>query len=266
MSESDRPATITEFIAFCQGGAFAPELEPSAREILLKFTPFRRNGTDQEFTEQHRAILQRARFVLDPAENTAPALDPARPFGTPNPLGQIGDITDVRTWEGVAHLYCEVQSAIPLLFRYGTLRPGPYPISNLSMRELTWITDDQAKPLEVRLQDLGIGPSRMFDFTSDHLALLRSVCWRWDEWSLPVIEDSKIWPVIFVDSKRTYWTSRLQENFGWPLDPDQHGAHTLTKEQRSLLWRTHRQLLPAFQVFVENATLAPGTYKVDWWD
>jgi hypothetical protein len=71
-----------------------------------------------------------------------------------------------------------------------------------------------------------------------------------------VFEESKIWPVVFVDAKRTYSVKLLQENFGWEPDLDVNGYHRMTDDQRQLVWQAHKELLAAFQVFTENAEKA----------
>jgi len=256
----DRPATISEFVARANGGAFARELKPEIQAMLMAWDPF--SQSEWKFTNQHRAILRLARFLLDPAESTAPSLDPIRPFGTPNPLGDIGDAAKVRTWEGVAQLYCEAQAMIPVFFQFARLAPAPYPISNLSMRELTWLSGDPALPLAAKLDRIGLDSSRRFEFTGEHLALLRSVNWRWIGWSEEEARESKIWPVVFVDAKRSYSVQLLQKNLGWELDPDEHGYHRMTNDQRQTISRLHQQLLPACQVFIENAELDNGCYAM----
>jgi len=255
-----RPATITEVVSFAHGGAFARPLGPHIEKIIAACDPFSHGDKTLQFTDQHRMIVRCARFLLDPAENTAPSLDPSRPFGTPNPLGDIGDAAQVRTWEGVAQLYCEAQAAIPLFFAHANLSPGKYFITNLSMRELTWITDDPARSIEARLREMGIDSDRRFSFTPEHLALIRSVNWRWEGWSNAAFEENKIWPVVFVDAKRTYSVTQLQKNFDWEPDLDEHGYHQMTDAQRELVWKVHRELHPAFQVFAEHAELQAGSY------
>ena len=254
------PASPVEFVALHNGGAQPPPLEPSIRDVLLKFDPFSQVGRPFRFTATHRAILRRARFLLDPAENMAPALDPIRPFGTPNPLGDIGDTAEERTWDGVARLYCEAQVALLLLVQEGRISPGRYRISNLSMRELAWVTDDPKKPLDTCLRAIGIGSSRTFKFTRSHRALLKAAAWRWSGWSVYIQERIKIWPVVLVDAKRTYTARSVQRSFGWKRVVDERGNQILTDQQRRFLWKVHKQVHPAFQVFVEHAELAPGSY------
>lgn len=259
MNKPPRSATISEVVALAHGGAYARELPPNTRSMLLGWSPDSRS--EWQFTDQHRAILRLARFLLDPAENAAPSLDPVRPFGTPNPLDDIGDAAEVRTWEGVAQLYCEAQAMIPVFFQFARLAPGQYPISNLSMRELAWPAGNPAQVIETRLKHIGLDALRRFSFTAEHLALIRSVNWRWAGWSGEVADESRIWPVVFIDAKRTYSVQRLQKNFGWEADPDEDGDHRVTDEQRQTVKRLHPQLLPACQVFVEHAELENGVYE-----
>ncbi len=261
MNIPPRPLTISEFVANSNGGAFARELKPEIKSILLACNPSSRG--ERQLTDQHRAILRLARFLMDPAENTAPSLDPSRPFGTPNPLGDIGDATGVRTWEGVAQLYCEAQAMIPLFFRHARLPPAKYQISNLSMRELTWLVGDPVQPIDAKLAQIGFDPARRFEFTDSHLALIRSVNWRWIGWSEEVASESKTWPVVFIDAKRTYSGQLLQQNFGWKADPDERGYHRMTEEQRQMVMKFHPQLLPACQVFIEHAELENGVYPIE---
>jgi hypothetical protein len=260
MNTPPRPLTISEYVASSNGGAYARELKPDIKPILLGWNPSSRG--EWQLTDQHRAILRLTRFLMDPAENTAPSLDPIRPFGTPNPLGDIGDATGVRSWEGVAQLYCEAQAMIPLFFQHARLAPGKYQISNLSMRELTWLVGDPSQPVDAKLAQIGFDRERRFKFTGSHLALIRSANWRWIGWSEEVASESKIWPVVFIDAKRTYSVQLLQQNCGWTADPDEHGHHRMSEEQRRMVMTLHPQLLPACQVFIEHAELENGVYSL----
>ena len=77
MNIPPRPLTISEFVANSNGGAFARELKPEIKSILLACNPS--SCSERQLTDQHRAILRLARFLMEPAENTAPSLDPSRP-------------------------------------------------------------------------------------------------------------------------------------------------------------------------------------------
>lgn len=256
-----RPATIPEVVAFAHGDALARPLKRMIRDILAGCDPFSDQNREFAFTDRHLRILRRARFLLDPAENTAPCLDPSRPFGTPNPLGDIGDAARAESWEDAARLYGEAQTAMILFFRHATLAPGEYFISNLSMRELAWISLDPSRPLAEILKEKGIAADRRFSFTQTHLALLRAVNWRWEGWNDHAFEENRVWPVVFVDAKRTYDVTAIQRALGWELDADQYGYHQMTRAQRDQLWAAHGEIQAAFQVFVEHAELKPGTYS-----
>jgi hypothetical protein len=103
-------------------------------------------------------------------------------------------------------------------------------------------------------------PSRHFNLTDTHIALIRAANWCWDGWSDVEFEESKLWPVVRIDAKRTYSFDLLRTSLGWEVAQDVQGHFQYTESQRSFVWRAHDRILPAPQVFVENAELAPGSY------
>ena len=187
-------------------------------------------------TEAHIKLLRNAVVVWAPIESGAPAV-------MISPL-QAGDdsaalYADIAKRAGLAsvdkqqidRLVEEMPEALAQLLEHGKLAAGNYRYDNL-LTELAFAE----KTLPAELAYLAKQKSVSFKFTDQHLTLLRHARWGG----------------LFMNPKRPYgdmtsFELDMAEILKVPLD-----------EKR--LWKLHTETLPALQLYLQKATIAPGDY------
>jgi hypothetical protein len=218
-------------------------------------------------TAEHIALLRKLRFSWETAETGAPMVDPQFPYGTPNALAAIGEITGAKTETDRARQHIETYFALSKMLSHGTLEPGDYPLLNLKRQDIHdimsgYFEDNSPSNVEV----LGLTSDGKFRLTAQHLKLIKTLMFKWpDEDQASDRLDSGHWPAPTMDPKRPYGDmSWFQRDMAAVLSLElatEDGGKVLSAAQEKELQQLHWQTLGALQVFVENADFKPGNYK-----
>lgn len=216
-----------------------------------------------EVTAPHIALLRQMRFVWDCTERGAPMLDPARPYGSALPLGQIIALFAEEDPERLARRHVEMLFVLTRALVHGQLQPGSYSFRNITPEEL------RASLSNVADDDLGLNSDATVTITDEHIKLLRHITVEWPSQS--DCEDrlaSGEYPAATCDPKRTYGDYTVIEIdmsriLGRLPPAPSDGRFRPEPELVQHLQRLHWQMLPAMQVFVENARLEPGLYTME---
>ena len=80
-----------------------------------------------KLTEQHIALLRQMNVGWDASEYGAPNIDPKRPYGNSDVVGDIREIVDPDMSDDEAEvLHNEIGNALSVLLACGQLSPGTY--------------------------------------------------------------------------------------------------------------------------------------------
>lgn len=222
----------------------------------------RRGGQDQVFllTEAHLRLLRQAIVVWVPFESGAPAILVSPLAGGPQEqieadiarrAGLVVEGAPVTTEDRqrAKELISELPEALAQLLAHGDLPAGSYHYVNrlLDIPQL-------ASYVPAELGSLATDPAVDFEFTDQHALLLRATRW----------EDGQGLDRLIVNAKRpygdmTYFELDMAEILGEPVVRRPNGALPLDDERR--LSKLYTETLPALQVYLENATLAPGQFS-----
>jgi hypothetical protein len=137
----------------------------------------------------------------------------------------------------------ELPEALALLLAHGRLEAGTYSYPN-PLAEIPFA----AEMLPPELAALATTPVVSFAYTQQHASLLRHA--RWSR--------------LCMNPKRpygdmTYFELDMAEILGEPVARSQDGR--LPAEQERRLQALHAETLPALQVYLQQATAAPGEYE-----
>ncbi len=205
-------------------------------------------------TEEHVRLLRQSVVLWSPVESGAPAVlvspllmegaegealeaDFARragvPFATPPNAEQRAH---------AQRLIAEMPEALAQVLEHGTLAPGSYEYENPLVQFAF-----AAQSLPEDLVHLATDRRVRFSFTKEHAALLRRA--RWEG--------------LWMNPKRpygdmTYFELDIAEILGEHAQRDSRGRFPEEVDQR--LGRLHEETLPALQLFLLRATIAPGSY------
>lgn len=186
-------------------------------------------------TPTHIACIRRLRFISIPhIESGGPAVDYDAPFGSPNALTDLAEISGLDDPAELAALYFDVMAALPTFAQTATLAPGSY---------------------HLEAEDVDI------DFTAEHAKLIPAIRWAaidandlTDE--LTPGPDPSIpgggWQIRSINFKRpfgdmTYFQLDMAEILGIPT------AGELSPESEEHLNQVYDELHQALQVFVVHA-------------
>lgn len=191
-------------------------------------------------TDTHIKLLRNAVVVWAPIESGAPAVlisplqasDEEEP--SPELYADLAKRAGLQTVDKqqIDRLLMEMPEALAQLLAHGKLEPGTYrydnPLQTVSFAE---------KTLPSELAHLAHDKSVSFAFTAQHAKLLRHARWQG----------------LFMNPKRPYgdmtsFERDMADILKVPLD-----------EQR--LWKLHTETLPALQIYLQKATIAPGQYE-----
>ena len=191
-------------------------------------------------TDTHIKLLRNAVVIWAPIESGAPAvmISPLQAGGEEEPSPEL--YADIAKRAGlpsvdkqqIDRLLAEMPQALAQLLAHGKLEAGTYrydnPLVTVSFAERT---------LPTELAHLAHEKSVSFAFTGQHAKLLRHARWQG----------------LFMNPKRPYgdmtsFERDMAEILKVPVD-----------EQR--LWKLHSETLPALQIYLQKATIAPGEYE-----
>lgn len=216
-------------------------------------------------TEKHVALLRTLRFSWGSAETGAPEVDQNRPYGSKDIFKELKRIAGSDNKDELATLHLDSYRTLHVLLRHGKLTPGRYRIKHLSTTEIKKMFKG-LKSVEENPNGLPLGLSEdgWFEVLPEHLKLLKTMVLGWTR-SYNVYGR---YPAPEIDPKRTYSPGYGPYNphvgveiLNWPLTKDAAGEYVYTQEQADRIFQLHWSMLPAIQVFVENASLELKTYE-----
>jgi hypothetical protein len=196
-------------------------------------------ATTFTLTDTHIKLLRNAAVVWVPIESGAPAvmLSPLQADGEEEPAPAM--YADVAKRAGLSsvdqrqirQLMAEMPEALAQVLEHGKFEAGTYryhnPLAAIPFAEQT---------LPSELAHLAKEDKVSFTFTEQHAKLLRHARWRG----------------LFMNPKRPYgdmtsFERDMADILKVPVD-----------EQR--LWTLHTETLPALQIYLQQANIAPGEY------
>jgi hypothetical protein len=199
---------------------------------LMLATTFTLTGT-------HIRLLRNAVVVWAPIESGAAAvmISPLQADGEEEPgpalyadIARRAGLPSVDRQQ-IDQLLAEMPEALAQVLEHGTLEAGSYrydnPLVAISFAE-------QMLPAE--LAHLAKEKSVSFAFTAQHAKLLRHARWRG----------------LFMDPKRPYGDMTS-------FELDMADILKVPADQQRL-WKLHTETLPALQIYLQKASIAPGDY------
>ncbi len=197
-------------------------------------------ATTFSLTSTHIKLLRNAVVVWAPIESGAPAvlISPLQAGGEEEPtpelyedLAKRAGLPSVNT-QHIDQLLAEMPEALAQMLEHGNLDAGSYRYDN----PLVTISF-AAQTLPDELAHLAKEKSASFAFTTQYATLLRHARWSG----------------LFMNPKRPYgdmtsFERDMADILKVPAD-----------EQR--LWKLHTETLPALQLYLQKASIAPGEYK-----
>ncbi len=229
-------------------------------ECMLVWEEFDEYEADEkdrfELTEIHLKMIRALHFTFDPTESGAPTISPERPYGSANLFADLEKLTGESDRLELAKKHTELYLALKTFLKHSSLGKGTYKVSNMDPDDIREISRQQ---LDVKDQ---------ITITAEQLVAMKALLWEWVE-SDEIEEqlDMGNWPVPKTDPKRpygnfTYYQVELAEFLGWEMAQDEEGNFKTSSEQDEKLANIHNSLPGVFQVYVENADLAPGVYEI----
>ena len=179
--------------------------------------------------QRHIDQLRKVKVSWDSAETGAPCLSPSGSYPK------------------------ELLYALQIAFLFGELKPGPYLYKK-----------PRGELMEYSLMIEEMPTSTKFHFSPDHRQLLRK----------SAIEESEVgWDgetVPGCDPKRpygdlSYYELEMAQHLGRPTRKNQEGHLEIDEQTEEELTRLHHSMQAAWQVFLENFELQPGTFVGDQW-
>lgn len=160
--------------------------------------------------------------------------------------------------------HVEMVAALRTLLRHGTLAPGRYTPGLKKLPE----ADTYSSTTDLTAAEKGLAADGSFEFSDDHRALLKVLSVEWpNEHDIEDLNSEGAFPAPRGDGKRPYgdmsfYFLDMITALGLPRPergPDD--GIELAPGLEARLRALHFQMLTALQVFVENATIAPGRYE-----
>jgi hypothetical protein len=190
-------------------------------------------------TDTHIKLLRNAVVVWVPIESGAPAvmISPLQAGGEEDPSPEL--YADIAKRAGapsaskqqIDQWLAEMPEALAQLLEHGELEAGSYrydnPLVAIPFAEQT---------LPTELAHLAKEKSVSFTFTDQHAKLLRQARWSG----------------LFMNPKRPYGDMTSFER-------DMAGILKVPADEQRL-WKLHTETLPALQIYLQKASIAPGQY------
>ena len=214
------------------GNKIAFDMQESLKKLLLLL--FILTGTSLaeetpltfQLTQDHIEKFRKIPVSWNTVETGAPCLDPERNFTE------------------------EDLNVLRILLTFGELEPGKYRYTKPEGEFIEYSFFVEKLPEQID-----------FSFTNEHRILLKS----------QYIDLEEDWDEDFIlscDPKRpygmmTYYELDMAQCLDEPTGKNEEGYATITKEQEERLSELHHSTQAAWQVFLENFTLEPGTFKGD---
>ena len=190
-----------------------------------------------DLTLERIALIRRMVVAWNGAEPGAPMIHPEAPYGSRDRDGDIANVTGDD--DGAEEEHRALEDGLAVFSQNARLKPGRYqyhnPLAKLDCASITDVFRDSAT---------GETPEHItFAVTEEHLALIPRLNHMWDD-------DHG---VPRIDPERPYGGAEA-----YTLDMGRHlGGGT---EPENLV-RLHREMQPAFQIFLRYADLGPGTFR-----
>ncbi|MHC2105619.1 hypothetical protein [Methylobacterium sp. CM6246] len=195
------------------------------------------NDAVYDLTLERIALIRRMVVAWNGAEPGAPMIHPEAPYGSHDRDGDIANVTGDD--DGAEEEHRALEDGIAVFSQNAKLKPGRYqyhnPLAKLDCAAITDVFRDAAT---------GETPEHItFAVTDAHLALIPQLNHVWDaEHGVPRI-----------DLERPYggtgpYTHAMGQHIGGATNDDS-------------LARLHREMQPAFQIFLRYADLGPGPFR-----
>jgi hypothetical protein len=190
-----------------------------------------------DLTLERIALIRRMVVAWNGAEPGAPMIHPEAPYGSRDRDGDIANVTGDD--DGAEEEHRALEDGLAVFSQNAKLKPGRYqyhnPLAKLDCAAITDVFRDSAT---------GETPEHItFAVTEAHLALIPRLNHVWDANH----------GVPRIDPERPYGGTEP-----YTLDMGRHlGGGS---DQESLV-RLHREMQPAFQIFLRYADLGPGAFR-----
>lgn len=177
------------------------------------------------------ASIRQLRFIfVDDDEAGAPAVNPRRPFGSPDPLADLAAATGVQGDAVLRVLFAQVMQHLPGFCSKALLRPGRYDVDGEQVA-----------------------------VSSEQIRLVPALVWNVPDSLDGVASRNGAWPVAFVDFKRpygdlTYFEADMASALGLPVAMDSQGQADLPEDTVTRLDALHRTMARVMRAFVLHAT------------
>lgn len=208
-------------------------------------------STDHKPTEGKVMKLLRAMVVSwDITESGGATIDPEIPYGSNDLLADVKRICDVHTDKEAIALHRQTQDALDDFLRHAQLRSGKYSYANQLANKEPEFTMDVLAEIEPTQEK---SKTVTFEFTEQHLKLLRAAVVRWNEWDEEEGEEFHATPGI--DPKRpygsmTFFYADMANALGIDFKNDDE-----VLARKAFFLKLHHEMQPALQVFLKYAQM-----------
>ncbi|MCJ2123244.1 hypothetical protein [Methylobacterium sp. J-077] len=195
------------------------------------------NDAVYDLTLERIALIRRMVVAWNGAEPGAPMIHPEAPYGSHDRDGDIANVTGDD--DGAEEEHRALEDGIAVFSQNAKLKPGRYqyhnPLAKLDCAAITDVFRDVAT---------GETPEHItFAVTDEHLALIPRLNHVWDETH----------GVPRIDPDQPYGGTE-------PYTQDM-GRHLGGASDAGSMARLHREMQPAFQIFLRYADLGPGLFR-----
>lgn len=195
-------------------------------------------------------LLREMVISWDITESGGATTDPEIPYGSNDLLSDVKRITGVNTDKEAIALHGQTEAALNEFLRRAQLRPGKYSYNNLLERKFSETTIDILAEIDPKPEK---NETVTFEFTEQHLKLLRSSVVRWNEWDAEEGEGFHATPGI--DPKRPYGSMTFfYRDMAHELEIDFKSNEELLAREPFFL-NLHHEMQPALQIFLKYAEL-----------
>ncbi len=198
-------------------------------------------------TETHIALLRRMRFDWDGTETGAPMTDPRQPFGTTDPLKDIGQAFGTNDAKQQAMHYLDMVFAMGEFLSNCSIAPGSYVLSQISTEQL--VRAMHGYGFDDPKAEIGLAADGKVLLDAEVITLLRNTPIDWG--------DDEFWPGPCIDPKRpygdmTWYALDVARILDWPMDKDEEGHFRPSEAQETAARGLHLRTLGALYAMLEH--------------
>jgi hypothetical protein len=204
-------------------------------------------------THQEGKVMKLLRAMViswDITESGGATIDPEIPYGSNDMLADVKRIGGVHTDKEAITLHRQTQDALDDFLRHAQLRPGNYSYANPLENKRPEFTIDILVKIDPKQEKSN---TVTFEFTEQHLKLLRAAVVRWNEWDEEEGEEFHATPGL--DPKRPYGSATFfYKDMADALGIDFKSDDELLA-RKSFFLKLHHEMQPALQVFLKYAEM-----------